>query len=589
MRRINSEFKTGNMSEEGQKLSNRDYFGYVEMDDYAFYVLADSLDNEPSVNSAKIVVESLIRDFTERPSMRKRILKTYMGQAHKALTQYRRGMRLKASVVAVITDYKKIRYCYTGNSRFYLIRSGRIRERSIDQSLTQNMIKDEKIPLDQAAAHEARNNLYSYLGKRGTLNIQISKKTRLEDGDIFTLLTRGTWERCSDLELLDYLKDAKEPEEALGQAEDRILQDQDDGTIDNYSLAITFVNKVYQSPKRTWTAKRILMIAIPVLLAVGGMGIMLYLRHQSRKAKEANLEKYMISGETYLRYDNYQKASEEYGEAVKLANSLKRQDSAEEADKYKKLAEQIIMADEAMEAGDYQKAQNLYLTAKGMSAGAGNVGRSYINSQMERTKDYIEIFDLMELGERKENYGDYNGAVEIYKEAREKAADLYYAEGKSEALQRQAAAEEKLGKEQQKEESRKKEAAEAAEAAEDAKQKEAAMQQQLDNQQKVNDQQSAIEMENKGNELLADGKYESAITFYQTAQAIYIRLELPDLADGINGKIEAAMAGQEAEKKLKEEERTGKTQWEAEEAEETEPWEEEQEETEETKQKKGEQ
>lgn len=34
MRRINSEFKTANMSEEGQKLSNRDYFGYVEMDDF---------------------------------------------------------------------------------------------------------------------------------------------------------------------------------------------------------------------------------------------------------------------------------------------------------------------------------------------------------------------------------------------------------------------------------------------------------------------------------------------------------------------------------------------------------------------------
>ena len=34
MRRINSEFQTVNMSEEGQKLSNRDYFGYVEMDDF---------------------------------------------------------------------------------------------------------------------------------------------------------------------------------------------------------------------------------------------------------------------------------------------------------------------------------------------------------------------------------------------------------------------------------------------------------------------------------------------------------------------------------------------------------------------------
>ena len=56
MRRINSEFQTVNMSEEGQKLSNRDYFGYVEMDDFACYVLADSLDGDSSINSAKLVV-----------------------------------------------------------------------------------------------------------------------------------------------------------------------------------------------------------------------------------------------------------------------------------------------------------------------------------------------------------------------------------------------------------------------------------------------------------------------------------------------------------------------------------------------------
>jgi hypothetical protein len=74
MRRMNSEFKTANMSEEGQKLSNRDYFGYVEMDDFACYVLSDSLDEEPSINSARLVVESIIRNFTEAPSMGKRHL-----------------------------------------------------------------------------------------------------------------------------------------------------------------------------------------------------------------------------------------------------------------------------------------------------------------------------------------------------------------------------------------------------------------------------------------------------------------------------------------------------------------------------------
>mgnify|MGYP000765120688 FL=1 len=75
MRRINSDFQTLHISEEGQKLSNRDYFGYVEMDDFACYVLADSLDDEPAVNSARLVVDSIIRDFTEAPTMGKGTLR----------------------------------------------------------------------------------------------------------------------------------------------------------------------------------------------------------------------------------------------------------------------------------------------------------------------------------------------------------------------------------------------------------------------------------------------------------------------------------------------------------------------------------
>ena len=99
MRRMNSEFKTANMSEEGQKLSNRDYFGYVEMDDFACYVLADSLDEESSINSARIVVESIIRDFTEAPSMGKSRLKKMIRRAHGELLRQKKGMHLKTKKI----------------------------------------------------------------------------------------------------------------------------------------------------------------------------------------------------------------------------------------------------------------------------------------------------------------------------------------------------------------------------------------------------------------------------------------------------------------------------------------------------------
>lgn len=546
MRRMNSEFKTANMSEEGQKLSNRDYFGYVEMDDYACYVLADSLDEEPAANSARIVVESIIRNFTEAPSMGKRRLRRMIRQAHTELQRQKKGMHLKASAVVAVTDYRKIRYAYAGNSRYYLIRNARILERTEDQSLTTHLAETGKIPLDQAAAHEERNNLYSFLGERGTPKLRISKKKKLENGDIFLLATKGVWEQCPDENLLEIVNDAKDPDEILKRTEDWILGRQETEEIDNYTMAVTFAQKVYQSPKKPWTLKRVLMIAVPIALIAGGIGLALFLRYRSIRNKETSLAECMENGEAYLRYDNYQRAAEEYGEAKSLADSLGRDEEYGEADQYKKLAEQVILADEALSSGEYEKSQELYLTARELSEDAGNVGKSYIESQLDRAKDYISVYDLIAMGERKEEYGNLEGAITAYKEAREKAADLYYSDGKAEALEKQAAAEAELEKAEMEEEARRKEQEEAIAAEVAKQQQEEAAAQELDNQQKANDQQNAIELENQGNSLLAQGQYESAVTFYQTAQSIYRRLELTDLADNLNPKIEAARAGMAA-------------------------------------------
>ncbi len=554
MRRINSEFQTRFLSEEGQALVNRDYFGYAELDDFACYVLADSLDGEPLENSARIVVESLIRSFSERPTMRKGRLERYLQGAHRELKKQRGGMRLKASVVMAVTDYRSVRSCCVGNSRFYLERGSRFLVRTRDQSLAEELTQKGELPKDAAEIYEGRNNLYSYLGERGTPKADISKKIRLVNGDILYLMSRGIWERCSDEKLLELSKDAKEPEEILNQVEDEILAGQEQNPVDNYTLAVTFVDQVYQPPKKRFPIKQVLMAAIPLVLLVGGISLGMYLRHRNVKNREERLERCMESGEEYLHYDNYKKASEEYGEAKKLAEGLKHQEEAKEADRCLKLSEQVLLADEAMGEGEYQKAQELYRKARRLSEEAGNVGRDYLDARMKEAEGYLAVFDLMELGEKREGFGDREGAIEAYREARDCAAALYYSEGKEEALRKQAAVEEAVEKDSQKAKAEKeaenaqadaakKESQEAREEEERKEKESQEAKEELENQQRVNDQKNAIELENQGNMYLAEGKYESAVTYYRTAQAIYIRLELPELADGINGKLEAAQAG----------------------------------------------
>jgi len=298
MRKVNSEFQTKYLSEEGQQLSNRDYFGYVEMDDFACYVMADSLDEDMDTNSARIVVESVIRSFGEHPTMKARTLSRYLLRAHKELAGERRGRRLKASAIMVVTDYRKVRSCYAGNSRFYIIRNGRYLVQTKDQSLTQNLIEAEKLPMDQAAIHQERNNLYSYLGIRGTPKIIVSAKTRLENGDVLAQLTKGIWENCNDEDLMGIIKDAAEPKDILERVEDQVLERQKEKQqIDNYSLAVTVVTRVYEPPKKKISIRQIVMIALPVLLVVGMLSVTLYIRYRNIKSKETSLLQYMESGE----------------------------------------------------------------------------------------------------------------------------------------------------------------------------------------------------------------------------------------------------------------------------------------------------
>ena len=321
----------------------------------------------------------------------------------------------------------------------------------------------------------------------------------------------------------------------MNQVEDRVLGRQEGHAIDNYTLAVTFVDKVYRSPKKKISLRQILMVAIPAVILVGGIGIALYLRHRNTAIKQESLERAMESGETYLQYDNYEKAAQEYQAALDLAEELGRDSEAEEADQYLKLAEQVRLADQAMGEEEYQKAQELFLTARELSREAGNVGKQYIDSRLEETRDYMEVYDLIELGMAKEESGNLEGASRAYREARELAASIYFGPGKEEAMSRQAQVEEQLDEE-------------AAQAEEEAAEElaEQTVQQELENQQKINDQKNAIDLENQGNELLAQGQYESAVTYYRTAKSIYGRLELPDMAAGLDEKIAAAQAGQAA-------------------------------------------
>ena len=535
------------MSEEGTKLLNRDYFAYVEMDDYACYVAADSLDDEKDENSAQIVVECILREFTEHPAMHSFSLKKMVRKAHRELIGNKQGLRLRASVAVVVTNYVKCRYLTVGNTRFALLRNDRILYESKDQSLTENLVERETIPRDKAALHEERNNLYSYLGQvNGRMQIQVSRKRKLVNGDVLLLYTRGIWENCDYVDLKDAAKEVSTPQEMADNLEELILSGQKE-ELDNYTLAVTFVDKVYLNPKKRWTLKKVLAIVIPVMVVLLVLGITLFVRYRIRAGRKRDMLQHMETADQYAAYENYEPAVEEYKQSGELAKKLKDKESQEEAENRRLLAEQILLADQAMEDGDYSKALELYGKALELSGQCGGTGSEHIREQLDKIAKYQELYELLESAENKETYGDYAGAAELYKKAKGIASGLYDQDARKEALDKQRAAEEALEKLRQEQMAELEE--KIRKSIEDEK-----VAQELADQELMNDKKNALELESKGNELMNQEDYVSAIPYFETAMSMYENLGMEERAAVLAEQIEACKKlAEEAKRKAAEE------------------------------------
>ncbi|MBX4262423.1 serine/threonine protein phosphatase [Clostridium estertheticum] len=433
MRKLNSDFKTNFISEAGTLLQNKDYFAFVELDNYACYVIADGIDDDLELESAKIAVESIIRNFTEKPTIRRRDITSFFKQANDELISQSNNVRLKASVTVVITDYTKVVYGVAGNSRFYLYRDGVIRYKSEDQSLTQMLTAKEDIPLDKIAKHNERNNLYCYLGQEKLYSPYISKKIKLINGDIISLSTRGIWENIDEQELVDAASESKDPKELADNVEDMLLSKQLEH-IENYTISLTFVDKVFINPKDKKRLKKILMVAIPIIIILIVIGVMLGISRNKKIDSISEMNAHKSSGIQYTTYGNIKKANEEYKAAFDIANKYKLKPEKDTLDKYCKLTETIMDADDKLKSSKYDEALDKYMIALGQSHDIDNSGTKYILEKIGIARNSIKVTDFLTLGDKNADLGNIKDAESYYKQAKDLAIDNDMKDEKKEAM-----------------------------------------------------------------------------------------------------------------------------------------------------------
>jgi len=426
MRKENSDFKTSFLSEAGSFLQNKDYFAYTELDDVACWVAVKGLDSDQEISSAELAVKAILEKFMEKPSMSRRSIKKYLRNAQAILQAQSLRVRLKASIVMVVSDYSKMIVAVAGNSRLYHFRNGTLSYKTTDQSLAQEIVNSRNRSLD-ISQHEERSNLLNYLGKPEDFKPFVSKKMKLLDGDVLVLCTAGFWEDVNEIEMADALEDTKDSEQYTDLLEEVLLSRQRK-VVNNYTIATVFANKVYQETNKK-KIKYIKMIAAALIVAlvVGGSTIF-YQAKQAKKMAELTVEMkdHEKSGNLYFQDGNYEKALLEYSEGRNAAKKLKDPIHRNLLAKKLRITDLILNGDKSAEEGKFTDALEQYEKAKKEGKLIKNFGKEATEQRIANMDTIVQIAEAVKDGDFRFEAEDYNGALETYEKARKKALTISY-------------------------------------------------------------------------------------------------------------------------------------------------------------------
>ena len=467
MRKDEAKFITEFLSEAGTKAENNDYFGYVLLDNYAIWAVADGFDEEEGAKvAARIAVESVIEYFILRPRFNYDVIKEMMDYANLKVKEKQEETQkyslMHTSLLIVISNYNSILYGNIGNTRFYHIRGGYIISQSRDDTIAQLLVDEEALNISDMRFHRQRNDLLQAIGDFGKIKPNIIKKpVELMEKDVFCLTTVGFWENIDEHDMENDLSRFEDKKQWLNSLEKRILASLRDN-IENYTIAQVEVSAVatpkpMEKDKRKLIKKIILVILIIVVIILFVViwnvkrrnGILQAATQYEKLADEEILKKNFNNSIDNLKLEigEYEKLKpKSKGIIGFLTNAEKKRADASkkideinkkigETEKIKKAFSDINEGNEMFNSGNYDEANVKYQQAK-YNLNDNSYKRDELNteeilttldSRINSTVKLKEAKALEVAGDTAVNEGSYNLAKVSYKNA----ADMYLANGRA--------------------------------------------------------------------------------------------------------------------------------------------------------------
>ena len=467
MRKDEAKFITEFLSEAGTKAENSDYFGYILLDNYAIWAVADGFDEEDGAKvAARIAVESVIEYFMLRPRFNYDVIKEMMDYANLKVKEKQEEAKkyslMHTSLLIVISNYNSILYGNVGNTRFYHIRGGYIVSQSKDDTIAQLLVDEEALNVSDMKFHRQRNDLLQAIGDFGKIKPNIIKSpVELMEKDVFCLTTVGFWENIDEHDMENDLSRFEDKKQWLNSLEKRILASLRDN-IENYTIAQVEVQAV-ASPEpmekdRSKLIKKIILIIMIVVVII--LFIVIWNVKRRNGILQAATQYEKLADEEILK-KNFNNSIDnlklEIGEYEKLkpksrgvigffTNAEKKRNDANkkideinkkigETEKIKEAFSDINEGNDLFNNGNYDEANEKYQKAK-YNLNDNTYKRDELNTEEilvtldSRINSGVKLKEAKALemaGDNAVNEGSYNLAKVSYKNA----ADMYLANGKA--------------------------------------------------------------------------------------------------------------------------------------------------------------
>ena len=189
-------------SRPGKRANNEDRLAHCYSREALLMVIADGMGGHYYGEiAAQIAVQTLIESFQREANPEIRdpflFLQKSMINAHHSIIDFTELHKLndspRTTCVACIVQDNIAYWAHAGDSRLYLMRGGKVFTHTRDHSRVQLLMDQGVINAAQAAVHPDRNKVYSCLGGTHNPEIEFSRKTQLESGDVLALCTDGLW------------------------------------------------------------------------------------------------------------------------------------------------------------------------------------------------------------------------------------------------------------------------------------------------------------------------------------------------------------------------------------------------------------